>query len=260
MIIDSHTHLGRNKHINASVDQLLKSMDSAGIDKALVFASELADCPNDYLLSEVAPHKDRLYPVAGAYPSQWEDVFHQAEKAAKLAKMYKEKEIVAVKFYTGYDHYYPEQAKVYLSTLERVGCPVIFHSGDCLSSMKEAKVKYAQPIHIDDVAVDYPKMNFIIAHMGYPWHRDTAEVCYKNSNVYADISGFVYGKLTRPQAEKLKKVLIEFIDICDSKKLLFGTDFPISDQKSYVSELDDMFGELINCHSLSLNVKDAFKL
>lgn len=260
MNIDCHTHLGRNEHINASVDQLLKSMDNAGIDKSLVFACDLADCSNDYLLQEIATHKDRLYAVAGAYPVEWEDVFHQSEKAVKLAKLYKEQQIVAVKFYTGYNHYYPEAAKVYLSTLERVGCPVIFHSGDCLASVKQAKIKYAHPIHIDEVAVDYPKMNFIIAHMGYPWHRDTAQVCYKNSNVYTDISGFVYGKLTRPQADKLKKVLLEFMEISDSKKLLFGTDFPISDQKSYVSEIDDMFGELINCHSLSLNVRNAFKL
>lgn len=47
MIVDTHTHLGRNSHINYFAKDLLKSMDKAGIDKSLVFAGKLNDCPNE---------------------------------------------------------------------------------------------------------------------------------------------------------------------------------------------------------------------
>jgi hypothetical protein len=262
MIIDCHTHIGRNEHINSSVYDLLKSMDKSGVDKSLVFAGEMNDVTTSLMLDEIKPYRDRFYGVAS-----WDFDYYKTHRNMKpfeqedyLCNLYKAGEIVAVKFYTGYYYFGPEQLSHILWRLNEIKCPAIFHMGDCLNSAKGAKLKYAQPLSIDDVAVDYPDMNFIIAHMGFPWHRDAAEVCYKNSNVYADISGFVYGDFKGLDAIKFKKVLTEFMEITDAKKLLFGTDFPISNQKSYVSTMDDMFGDIINCQSLSLNVKKAFNL
>jgi len=265
MIIDCHTHLGRNEHIKASVKQLLDSMDKAGIDKSLVFASELADYPTYEMLKEIEPHRDRLFGVAswnfrytqalsGNYGT-WALGNHQRDI---LSKLYKAGHIVAVKFYTGYDHYMPgsDQVRYALDEFNRVGCPVIFHSGDCLNSAKCAKLKYAHPLHIDEIAVDYPNINIVIAHMGFPWHRDAAQVCYKNANVYADISGFVYGDFSGVALHKFSEVLQEFLDIAPPEKLLFGTDFPISNQKSYLNAA----GMTLSPQALSENVKKAFEL
>jgi uncharacterized protein len=262
MIIDCHTHLGRNNHINATVKQLLTSMDEAKIDKALVFAGDLNDCPNNYLLSELKPHHDRLLAVAAAHPFKFEKMSDIQRDAGKLADLYQSGDIVAVKFYTGYDHYYPGDKLVedYLMDLEDVGCPAIFHSGDCLNSVKCAKLKYAHPLHIDEVAVDFPKMNFIIAHMAYPWVKDAAEVCYKNANVYSDVSGFVYGEFDMSDKYKFFSVLTEFTSIASSDKLLFGTDWPISNQKSYVLTLSQQFDDTLSPESMSVSISKAFKL
>jgi predicted TIM-barrel fold metal-dependent hydrolase len=275
MIIDCHTHLGRNDHIKANVNELLQSMDAAKIDKALVFAGELNDCSNDWMLQQIAPHKDRLLGVAAAnvigYPEKYGKNMSDIQKeAVQIAKWYEEGEIVACKFYTGYDHFYPGDrlGEEYLFELEDVGCPAIFHSGDCLNSCKGAKLKYAHPLHIDDVAVDFPKMNFIIAHMGYPWHRDAAQVCFKNQNVFSDISGFVYKNFEGEDLPKFQKTLNEFLDIANSDKLLFGTDWPISSQASYIDALDwvatnttnKKAREIFSPQNLSQNVKKAFKL
>jgi predicted TIM-barrel fold metal-dependent hydrolase len=115
-------------------------------------------------------------------------------------------------------------------------------------------------MNIDDPAVDYDDVTFVIAHMGYPFQREAAEVCYKNDNVYADVSGFVYDKFTKQDEIKFKKVVSEFLDISSSDKLLFGTDWPISNQKSYLRALDSCFGELLTAQELSRNVKRIFKL
>jgi len=273
MIIDCHTHLGRNENIKARVSELLKSMDVAHIDKAFVFAGQVGALSNEDMLEEISPYPDRLMGVAAAHPldPKFTKMSQVQDDAVKLAGWYAEGKIKAVKFYTGYDHYYPFDMKDnddYLMELEDVGCPAIFHSGDCLNSCGHAKLKYAHPIHIDDVAVDYPKMNFIIAHMGYPWHRDAAEVCYKNPNVYSDISGFVYGSFGKDDIGKFGKVLQEFLEIADSSKLLFGTDWPISDQHSYIETLEYLaaiaptykMSEVFGPQYLSQNVKKAFKL
>jgi len=69
-IIDCHTHIGRNEHINSSVDDLLRSMDKSEIEKSLVFAGELNGIDNNYLLEQIAPHRDRLYGVAAYHLDQ----------------------------------------------------------------------------------------------------------------------------------------------------------------------------------------------
>jgi len=264
MIIDCHTHLGRNDHIRARVAELLKSMDLAGIDKSFVFAGSLNGYDNGVMLEEIKPHRDRLYAVA-AWDFDYMTKHLTAlpfEQGRKLAQLYQAGEIVSVKFYTGYYHHMPggPEIREALEILAKVGCPVIFHCGDCLNSVKCAKLKYAHPLNIDDVAVDYPNMNFIIAHMGYPWHRDAAEVCYKNDNVYSDISGFVYGKFNSDERRKFKKVLDEFTDIASTEKLLFGTDWPISNQMSYRNTLDCYEDESLTPEALTQNIQKAFKL
>lgn len=269
MIIDCHTHLGRNEHITSNVKDLLTSMDGAKIDKALVFAGGLNSCPNDFMLSEIAPHKDRLYGVAAVHPfSEPPLMRNHAKDIQALVDFYQSGQIVAVKFYLGYDHYYPSDVSYYLKELEKVGCPVIFHCGDCLCTVTRAKLKFAHPLGVDEVAVDYPGINFIIAHMGFPWHRDAAEVCYKNKNVYSDISGFVYKDFETEDKIKFKKVLDEFLDISSSDKLLFGTDFPISNQNSYLEALDWVatnttnrkMSETFTPQYMTQNVKKAFRI
>lgn len=267
MIIDCHVHIGRNEHIKCSVKELLVSMDINDIDKALVFAGDLNDAPNDWVMKEIAQHRDRLDMVAAVHPLKWKKQSELQDDAKRIAGWYAEGKIKAAKFYTGYDHYYAHDdynAGDYLFSLENVGCPAIFHCGDCLCSIQNAKLKYAHPLHIDDVAVDYPKMNFIIAHMAFPWHRDAAEVCYKNPNVYSDISGFVYGKFNNFRNDnsvgKFNTVLQEFLDICPSNKLLFGTDFPISDQGSYLQVMSNVLEGTLSSEKLSENTKKVFNI
>lgn len=266
MIIDCHTHLGRNEHITANVSELLHSMDAAHIDQALVFAGMLNNISTEDTLKETAPHRDRLHVVA-AYDMDYASL-NSVYEAQYLSELYGEGKIAAVKFYTGYDHYYPHEAGNLLRALNQVGCPAIFHMGDCLNSVKKAKLKYAQPLGIDEVAVDYPNMNFIIAHMGFPWVRDAAEVCYKNANVFSDFSGFVYQTFDKDSIVKFQKNVREFLEIADSDKLLFGTDWPIASQGSYIDAVDwlsthttnSLEAKVLTPTQLSLNVKKAFKL
>lgn len=270
MIIDCHTHLGRNEHIKARCSELLESMDASHIDQSLVFAGSLNDINNEQMLEEIQPHRDRLLGVAAwdfSYALSHPDP-KPYEQQDKLVKLYKNGDIKAVKFYTGYYHHMPADLGHILGRLNEVGCPAIFHCGDCLNSCRHSKLKYAHPLNIDDVAVDYPNMHFIIAHMGYPWHRDAAEVCYKNKNVFSDISGFVYGNFDGESLPKFQKTLHEFLEIADSDRLLFGTDWPISNQGSYLDALDwvsahtsnKKMSEIFSPQYMTLNVKRAFKL
>lgn len=257
MLIDCHTHIGDNQHIRSSVHDLLMSMDKSYIDKSLVFAGKLNNIDNTQMLAAIAPHKKRLYGVAAYHPE--DDTLDEVILKDAILN----KSVVAVKFYLGYDHWYPNDFRIQsiLSLMEDHNITAIFHCGDCLNSVKKAKLKYAHPLGVDDPAVDHPNLKIVIAHMGFPWHRDTAEVCYKNANVYTDISGFVYNNFDEHSLKQFSKTVTEFLDIAPSKKLLFGTDFPISSQTSYREAVDILnMNGVLNSAALFENVNKAFNL
>src|SRR5690606_30390780 len=88
--------------------------------------------------------------------------------------------VVALKGYLGYLHFGPDHPgyRPYYELASRHKLPVIFHTGDTYSG--QAKLRYAHPLMVDEVAVDHPACNFVLAHVGNPWMREAAEVVYKN--------------------------------------------------------------------------------
>lgn len=240
MVIDCHTHIGSGGLINISADDLVKSMKKAGIDKSLVFAGSINGCPTKRLLAETRKYKGKLYPVGSVSP-----LSAKKEKPGQVEHWLKNKEIFGLKFYPGYEFFYPDDATLrpYLRLLAKYNRPAIFHSGDTYNKAGGAKLKYAHPLHIDDLAVRLPKLKIIIAHLGYPWTIDAAEVLYKNKNVYADCSGFVYGKFKKEDAECFKNIFSDFLQRAGSaEKILFGTDWPLPDQAEYVRVISKISG------------------
>ena len=215
-------------------------MDEAGIDKALVFAGRMNSITTEQVIEEIEPYKGRLYAIGAASPEQGEGTQAGLTFLHSLEEYLKSGLIRGLKFYPGYEHYYPADGwlRPFLELLVKYDRPAIFHSGDTFSKVGEAKLKYALPIHIDDLATDLPELKIIIAHLGYPWQREAAEVVYKNKNVYADCSGFVYGDFTQKLDTDYRHVWNEFIQIAGGfDKILFGTDWPISNQGSYVRQI-----------------------
>lgn len=241
MIVDAHTHLGRKEStISARVGDLLQSMDAGLVDFAAVFAGRLNSISTREVIEEIAPHRGRLFAIASVSYGQTYDY-------GELEYWMGEGVVRGLKLYPGYEPFYPNDGHFdnALKVCEKMGFPVVLHAGDTFSKAGGARLKYAHPLHVDDLAVDHPDLKIIIAHMGYPWHRDAAEVVYKNKNVHADISGFVYGQFKEHEAAHFRKVVGEFIEVAGEDKarerLLFGTDWPISDQQSYVQTCKDIF-------------------
>lgn len=144
-----------------------------------------------------------------------------------------------IKVYLGYVHQYaydPAYEPAY-RLAERFGVPVVFHTGD--TDSRTAKLKYADPLTIDEVAVDHPNVTFVLAHAGNPWIQSAAEVAYKNSNVVIDGSAFLIGDLAAVPPEIVETQLVapvrwlfEYVD--DPTKLMFGTDWPLVRMAPYL--------------------------
>jgi predicted TIM-barrel fold metal-dependent hydrolase len=150
--------------------------------------------------------------------------------------------------------------------------PVIFHTGDIWSHY--GRLKYAHPLPIDDVAVDFPETNFVLAHAGNPWLMDAAELIYKNNkpglkeNVWADLSALVVGTAADfkryRQEGALKTVIqdvrrmLEFTERPD--RLLFGSDWPLAPIDVYRDFIRELVPEQHHQAVFRDNAMSLFKL
>ncbi len=137
----------------------------------------------------VAERVPGLRPIGVCCPKRGDDPDHLRGVEAELARG----RVAALKCYLGYLHTEPVHPSYrrYYELAGHYKVPVVFHTGDTYSAL--AKLKFAHPLGVDEVAVDHPNTKFVLAHCGNPWFADAAAVVYKNLNVWADLSGLVVG-------------------------------------------------------------------
>jgi predicted TIM-barrel fold metal-dependent hydrolase len=153
----------------------VSDQDPLGIQHVLAVAKCVAQGP-------------KLHPVGLAHPERFDQ-----DHLDRVEGVLKQSQVKALKVYLGYLHYepYAPAYRRYYALAAKYKIPVIFHCGDNYS--ETAKVKYAHPLKIDEVAVDFPETKFVIAHFGNPWIMDAAQVAYRNKNVWIDLSAIVIG-------------------------------------------------------------------
>ncbi|HLL54347.1 MAG TPA: amidohydrolase family protein [Myxococcaceae bacterium] len=237
MVIDCHTHLNRYTEEDAPTvaeryARLRAEMDANGVDHALVLSSYAVtpDRPSTREILELVGDDPRIDVVAGLrYGAE------RTKELAELQGLLKEGRIKGLKLYPGYDPFYvhdPDLRDVY-ALAARYGVPVMIHTGDTYAP--RARVRFAHPLAVDEAAVEFPDVTFVLCHLGNPWFADAMEVVYKNSNVFADISGLTLGSF-EPRFERfaLGKVNEVLAYLNEPTKLLFGSDWPISHIESYL--------------------------
>ena len=102
--------------------------------------------------------------------------------------------------------------------------PAIFHTGHSgmgtgMRGGGGVRLKYGQPMLVDDVAVDFPDMKIILAHPSWPWVDESLSMALHKDNVFIDLSGWS-PKYFAPQ-------IIQYANTQLRKKMLFGSDFPL---------------------------------
>ncbi|MDD5147936.1 MAG: amidohydrolase family protein [Candidatus ainarchaeum sp.] len=261
-IIDSHVHAYSRKEL----DVLSKSMKKAGIAKSIMLywpGIPPVKTPSlQETIANVSRHKN-IFMAGSLKISDFENI---GKNCALLETALKKRQIIGIKLMTGYEPVYPNDPRlepVYeLASKFRV--PVLFHMGDTWSGVPGAKVRFAQPLYVDDVAVDYPKLKLVICHLGNPWIMDSAEVLYKNKNVYADMSGILSfpGRYEKFSNALLHEKILGFIGFVGKPKILFGSDYfgkHLYSQEQCVEFLEG-FTELSKQEIMQVACKNAEKL
>jgi predicted TIM-barrel fold metal-dependent hydrolase len=243
MIVDCHTHLINYEDESVSdlpgcIARLQTAMRRNRVDVSIVLTSYKVTPGRPSTRAVVDATKDlpNIHVMAGL---SWK-TFSEKD-VEELRGMLEAKEIKGLKIYPGYEPFYPADKKFEpaYKLAEEFDVPVMIHTGDTYAP--QGKVKYSHPLNVDEVAVDYPKVKFLICHLGNPWFRDCMEVVYKNENVYTDISGLTLGDFTDRFEAYMRNQLKEMILWgVNPRKVLYGTDWPLATMESYLQFMEEL--------------------
>lgn len=247
MLIDFHIHVSRPEHEHEWVLEFINSqyagdlwalaervltptglrpfLQQHGIDWAVALAEvnpvTTGNTPNEFVADLCAqanalpdpPNgpRGRLLPFASINPFLVNDL------AGELEKLVKESGFRGLKAYPVYQHHYMNDTRLYplYAKAQELGVPMLVHTGS--SVFKGARIKYGDPLHLDDVAIDFPKLTILMAHSGRPfWYEQAFWMARRHTNVYMEISGLPAKKLLEyfPDLERL------------ADKVVYGSDWP----------------------------------
>jgi len=240
MLIDCHVHLNNYyveeghhpRPTRENVERLFREMAEHGVDHAVVLTS--------YLVNVSRPGVEEVLDILAEDPRTTvvEGLRWRSENRTDLYLMEERIRsglVKGIKLYPGYDRYSIDDPSLeaVFRIAEKTGVPVMIHCGDTFA--KGAKVRQAHPLLVDEVAVDFPDVRFVICHLGNPWFVDTAQVLYKNENVYADVSGLTLEDpgptYRRFLADGIEKLVAYIGD--PGRKLMYGTDWPLVGMGTY---------------------------
>jgi len=175
---------------------------------------------NEEIARLAAENSDVLIPFASIDPSRGKAGVEQARRLVT------EFGVRGFKFHPSTQGFYPNDRIAYplYEVIEEHGLIALFHTGQTGAGAGQPggggiRLKYANPLHVDDVAVDFPGMDIILAHPSFPWQDEALSVATHKPRVYIDLSGWS-PKYFPPQ-------LVQYANTLLKHKMLFGSDFPV---------------------------------
>ena len=186
-------------------------------DKVVVFGLQAKATgiwvPNEVIADYVAQHPERLAGWASVDPNEPACIEQLDHAVAVLG-------LRGLKLGPAYQHFDPTDRRHWplFARAQALGIPIMWHQGTTFPSL--ARLRWASPLQLEDVAMDFPDLRMIIAHLGHPWEADVVALIRKAPNVYADISAVHY----RPW--RYWQAMVTAMEYGVTHKLLLGSDFP----------------------------------
>jgi predicted TIM-barrel fold metal-dependent hydrolase len=257
--IDVHTHVHRsvnapkanpedNEHLAAMAAYFKTAAASFTVDDlaayyrerkmaAVAFTIDQRDAPEDptkaspmEIIERSRDHADVLIPFGSVDPAR-------GAEAVAMARQQIEAGARGFKFHPTTQGFFPNDRAAYpvYEVIQEAGIPALFHSGQTGAGAGTRggsgfRLKYSNPIHLDDVAVDFPDLPIIIAHPSFPWQEEALSVATHKPQVYIDLSGW--------SPKYFAPILVQYANTLLKNKMLFGTDFPILTPERWMADLE----------------------
>jgi predicted TIM-barrel fold metal-dependent hydrolase len=238
--IDTHVHIEPEPTGNAAEEAARKYFGNSGVsygrkELADYYRSRNIGCvvfsvderltgrpqvPNDEVAAFAAENNDIVMAFASVDPMRGPEAVKEARR------------LIATGGFRGFKLHPPLQqfhandkaAYPFYEVVAAAKLPVIFHTGHSgigtgMPGGGGVRLKYGNPMDIDDVAVDFPDMPIIMAHPSFPWQDEAISVCLHKPQVYIDLSGW--------SPKYFSPILIQYANTLLKKKMLFGSDYPL---------------------------------
>ncbi|MCE0537985.1 amidohydrolase family protein [Kineosporia rhizophila] len=258
--IDMHVHVERDHHGCLSLDQELMDASAAYFRSsdnrtptvadlaeryraadmaAVVFTVDAATATGHPTLSsediaeQAAEHADVLIPFGSVDPHRGAAAIAQAQRLVG------DHGVRGFKFHPSLQAFSPDEEsfRPLWAALQELAVPVVFHTGQNgigagLPGGRGIKLKYSNPILLDEVAADFPGLEVILAHPSVPWQAEAIAMAVHKANVHIDLSGwaprYFPAELVRAAGGMLRH------------KVLFGSDYPLIAPERWIREFREL--------------------
>ena len=187
-----------------TVDEQLTGRRYATNDEVAAFAAENSD---------IAIAFASINPLRGA------------EALAEAKRLVSSRAVCGLKLHPPMQQFFPNDRVAYplYEVFAEAKLPVLFHTGHSgigtgMRAGGGIRLKYGNPMPIDDVAVDFPDMPIILAHPSFPWQEEAISICMHKPQVYIDLSGW--------SPKYFSPTLVQYANTVLRTKVLFGSDYP----------------------------------
>jgi hypothetical protein len=253
--IDVHTHVNRSisgethpedslegavaTYFGAEHIKTLPEMVEMYRERKIAFVAFMVDSvdnpqpvSNDEIIALAADHPDVVIPFASVDPARGAAAVEEARRLIEAGAR-------GFKFHPSLQAFFPNDEAAYplYEVIAAAGLPSLFHAGQTgvgagLPGGGGIKLKYSNPMHVDDVAADFPGMPIVLAHPAVPWTDEAMSIATHKPNVWIDLSGWAPKHFPAQLVKQASNVL--------KRKLLFGSDYPALTPDRWLGEFADL--------------------
>jgi uncharacterized protein len=187
---------------------------------------------NDEVLAAAAANPDVLIPFGSVDP-------HKGKLGVREIRELISAGVRGFKFHPNTQAFYPndrEHYKLY-EPIAEAGLICLFHSGTTgigagMPGGGGVRLKYSNPMFVDDVAADFPELKIILAHPSFPWQDEALAIAVHKPNVYIDLSGW--------SPKYFPENLVRYTNTQLKHKMLFGSDFPLITPDRWLADFEKL--------------------
>jgi len=239
--LDEHFHeqvrMSDDVRHGVPVDEYLRRMDRAGIERGLLIATRAGDLcirgsyeiPYARIAEVCAAHPDRFSGLAGVDPTRGMQQLRDLDHAVR------ELGLVGAHLYPHWFGPAPDAAQYYPAYAKccELDVPIMMQVGQNLIYSRDRRLpSVSLPIALDQVAIDFPELKLLGIHIGVPWTSEMIAMAWKHENVFIGVDAYA--------PKHWPKELVHYLNTYGRDKVLFGTNWPVIDPERAMREITEL--------------------
>jgi predicted TIM-barrel fold metal-dependent hydrolase len=188
---------------------------------------------NEEIAELAHKNSDVAIPFASVNP-------HRGAEGVQMARrLIRDHGVKGFKFHPSVQEFFPDDRLAYplYEAIAEAKLPALFHTGQTgvgagTPGGGGIRLKYSNPLHLDDVAADFPDMPIILAHPSFPWQEEALSVATHKPQVYIDLSGW--------SPKYFPPILVQYANTLLKEKILFGSDYPVITPQKWMEEFEKL--------------------